>query len=65
MNVFISSGTADTIATPAHSEAVAKSTKGNFGKIWLASHAGGHSNDQAEFKKAMEWFISPTDPPKR
>lgn len=65
VNVFISSGKADTIATPAHSETVAKSTKSNFGKIRLETHDGGHGIDQAGFKQAMEWFIAPTDPAKR
>ena len=65
VNVFISSGKADTIATTAHAESLAKSTKEDFGKIRLEHHDGGHSIDQAEFKKALEWFQSPDPKAKR
>ena len=65
VNVFVSSGKADTIATTAHAENLAKSTKEDFGKIRLEHHDGGHSIDQAEFKKALEWFQSPDPKAKR
>ena len=56
--IFLSSGVADTIATPAQHEEVKNSMKGTgFQKVRLESHAGAHDIFQPHIREALKWFM--------
>ena len=57
--VFLSSGTADTIATPAQHEYVKTSLKGTgFQKVRLESHSGAHDVYPPHITEALKWFVA-------
>jgi Glycogen recognition site of AMP-activated protein kinase len=57
--VFLSSGTSDTIATPAQHEHVMNSLKSTgFRKVRLESHPGGHDIYQPHIDEALKWFVA-------
>lgn len=57
--VFLSSGTQDTIATPAHHEHVKGSLRGSgFRKLRLESFDGGHVVHEPHVSEALRWFIA-------
>ena len=61
--VFLSSGKSDTIATPAHHEAVKRSLQGTgFHKVRLESHNGAHDIYQPHISEALRWFIAEAAP---
>ena len=59
IRVFVSNGKTDDISTVAHAESVKKSVDSSFGDVELHLFDGGHSINQEEFKKALDWFIAP------
>ena len=64
--IFLSSGRADPIATPAQHAAVKASLARNgFKTIRLESYDGGHRPNQDQLKAALEWFLelSPASAP--
>jgi hypothetical protein len=57
--IFLSSGIADTIATPAQHEEVKNSMKGTgFQKVRLESHSGAHDIYQPHISAALKWFMA-------
>ena len=61
--VFLSSGKADTIATPAHHEAVKRSLQGTgFHKVRLETFNGAHEIYPPHISEALRWFIAQTGP---
>ena len=57
--VFLSSGTQDTIATPAQHEHVKGSLRGSgFRKLRLESFDGGHVVHEPHVSEALRWFIA-------
>ncbi|MGN6384662.1 MAG: hypothetical protein ACTHMT_00340 [Verrucomicrobiota bacterium] len=56
--IYLSSGTKDKIATPAHHEEVKESLISNgFAKVRLESFEGGHALSDEELRKALGWFL--------
>lgn len=57
--IFLSSGKADTIATPAQHEDVKNSMKGTgFQKVRLETHSGAHDVYQPHIGEALKWFVA-------
>lgn len=56
VNVFVSSGTKDEIATVAAGQAVADAIDKEFGEVKLETFDGGHSLSQPHLKTALTWF---------
>lgn len=59
VKVFISNGKADNVSKVPMAEGVKKSVERNFGKVELALYEGGHGLNQAELRKALDWFLLP------
>lgn len=56
--MFLSSGSEDTIATPAHHVAVKESMLDNgFERVRLEGYKGGHNLDEATLRTALYWFF--------
>ena len=56
--MFLSSGSEDTVATPAHHAAVKESMLDNgFFRVRLESYKGGHELDQQTLRTALYWFF--------
>lgn len=56
--IYLSSGSKDKIATPAHHEEVKESLVSNgFSKVRLESFEGGHGLSDNELRKALGWFL--------
>ncbi len=56
--IFLSSGKADTIATPAQTEAVKESMRHTgFRKVRLETHDGAHVVCQPHIGEALRWFV--------
>lgn len=61
--IFLSSGQADTIATPAQSEAVLESMRQTgFRKVRLETHDGAHVVCQPHIGEALRWFVAASSP---
>ena len=61
--VFLSSGKSDTIATPAHQEAVKHSLQSTgFHKVRLETFDGAHDIYQPHISEALRWFIAQAGP---
>ncbi len=57
--IFLSSGTADTIATPAQTAAVKESMRRTgFRKLRLETHDGAHVVCQPHIGEALRWFVA-------
>ena len=57
--IFLSSGTADTIATPAQTEEVKESMRRTgFRKVRLETHDGAHVVCQPHIGEALRWFVA-------
>ena len=55
--MFLSNGTEDGIAGPAHGAAVkAAMERSGFSRVRLSSYAGGHGLDAGELRTALRWF---------
>src|SRR3954468_2637362 len=56
--IYLSSGTADKIATPQHHNEVKDSLLSNgFSNVRLESFKGGHALSEAELRTALNWFM--------
>ncbi len=61
--IFLSSGTADTIATPAQTEEVKESMRRTgFRKVRLETHDGAHVVCQPHVGEALRWFVATSNP---
>jgi hypothetical protein len=59
VKIFLSSGSADTIATPAQTDAVKKSMqRTGFQKVRLEIHPGAHDIYQPHIGEALRWFVT-------
>ncbi len=61
--IFLSSGKADTIATPAQTEGVKESMRRTgFRKVRLETHDGAHVVCQPHIGEALRWFVTASSP---
>jgi len=55
--VFVSSGNADTVATPAQGKIVAEAfERALMGEVRFELHNGGHGMNQEHYREALKWF---------
>ena len=57
VNVFVSNGKSDTIATVSAGKTVGDSADKDFGDVRIETYDGGHSLSQEHLKTALNWFL--------